>query len=126
MPSSTSPRLISAAVLLRRTTIFSFPAAFILLLIHGISAQLAFPALGLLPLAVSAFLGVFILNRDRVAALGSPIQSLTPYNIFVSDIVIAASLLAFLIPSWIMLTEAHPRGLIVLGTYGTVFMMVDL
>lgn len=125
MPSSAPPVHITTTLFLRQTTVYSFPPAFILLLIHGILAEAAFPALGLLPLAASAVLGLFILNRDRVAALGSPVMSLSPHNIFVSDVALAISLLAFLIPSWIMLPQAH-RDLIVLGTYGTVFMMVNL
>lgn len=125
MPPSTVTAPISSVALLRQLTILSFPPAFILLLIHGIAAEIAFPALGLLPLAASALLGALILHRDQFAAAGSPIQSLSSHNVFIADVTSAVFLLAFLVPSWIMLTDA-PSPLIVLGTYGTVFMMLNL
>ncbi|TKW53347.1 hypothetical protein CTA1_2554 [Colletotrichum tanaceti] len=68
--SMPSPATIAT---LRRLEIIAFPPAFILLVAHGIASQIAFPALGLLPLAASGILAAFILNRDVVAAIGSPI-----------------------------------------------------
>ncbi|GJC78352.1 hypothetical protein ColLi_01190 [Colletotrichum liriopes] len=119
----TSP---SSIVTLRRLEIFAFPPAFILLIAHGVASERAFPALGLLPLAASAVLAAFILNRDAVAAIGSPIQSLSESNIFWADCLLAVFHLAFLIPSWALLTHPWHEPLIVLGTYCTVFMMFDL
>ncbi|GKT93321.1 nucleosome binding protein [Colletotrichum tofieldiae] len=119
----TSP---SSIVTLRRLEIFAFPPAFILLIAHGVASERAFPALGLLPLAASAVLAAFILNRDAVAAIGSPIQSLSESNIFWADCLLAVFHLAFLIPSWALLTQPWHEPLIVLGTYCTVFMMFDL
>ncbi|KAK1640659.1 hypothetical protein BDP81DRAFT_458728 [Colletotrichum phormii] len=115
-------------VTLRRLEIIAFPPAFILLLAHGIASERAFPALGLLPLAASAVLGLFVLNRDAVAAIGSPIQALSESNIFWADCLLAVFHLSFLIPSWILLTDSMrwEESLIVLGTYCTVFMMFDL
>lgn len=111
---------------LRRLEIIAFPPAFILLVAHGIASQFAFPALGLLPLAASGILAAFILNRDVVAAIGSPIQSLSESNIFWADCLLAVLHLSFLIPSWALLARAWPEPVIVLGTYCTVFMMFDL
>ncbi|KAK0377958.1 hypothetical protein CLIM01_04694 [Colletotrichum limetticola] len=113
-------------VTLRRLEIIAFPPALILLIAHGIASERAFPALGLLPLAASALLGLFVLNRDAVAALGSPIQALSESNIFWADCLLAVFHLSFLIPSWILLTDPWHEPLIVLGTYCTVFMMFDL
>jgi hypothetical protein len=113
-------------VFLRRITIYSFPPAFIMLLIHGIGTGVPFPALGLLPLAASALLGAIILYRERILGLGSPIQSLSEPNIFYSDVTIAVFMIAMLIPTWILLDNPWDRGMIVLGTYGSVFMMVNL
>ncbi|OLN95752.1 hypothetical protein CCHL11_02718 [Colletotrichum chlorophyti] len=119
----TSP---SNNIILRRLTLFPFPPAFILLLAHGLASEQAFPALGILPLAASAVLALFILNRDVVAALGSPVQALSESNVFWADVLLAALHLGFLIPSWILLIQPWRREQIVLGTYGTVFMMLDL
>ncbi|KAL2878931.1 hypothetical protein SGCOL_005629 [Colletotrichum sp. CLE4] len=93
-------------VTLRRLEIIAFPPAFILLLAHGIASERAFPALGLLPLAASSVLGLFVLNRDAVAAIGSPIQALSESNIFWADCLLAVFHLSFLIPSWILLTDS--------------------
>ncbi|GKT45270.1 uncharacterized protein ColSpa_05451 [Colletotrichum spaethianum] len=116
----------SSIAVLRRLEIFAFPPAFILLIAHGIASECAFPALGLLPLAASAVLATFILNRDVVAAIGSPIQSLSESNIFWADCLLAIFHLSFLIPSWALLTQVWPDPLIALGAYCTVFMMFDL
>lgn len=121
--SSTNP-----ATLLRHVTIYSFLLAFPLLLAHGIASGRAVPALGLLPLAGSALLAALILYRDRVTTIGSPIQSLSVSNIFFADFLLAALLLGILIGSWVDLTKEYWRetSLIILGTYGTVFMIANL
>lgn len=112
-------------IVLRKITIFAFPPAFIILLIHGIISNCAFPALGILPLAASAILGLFIIRRDLIAALGSPIQALTPSNIFFADAALGIFHLVFLFISWALIREPWDRGQIVLGTYGTVPLMLD-
>jgi hypothetical protein len=117
---------VSSTVFLRRTTILSLPPAFIILLIHGIGSSWAFPALGILPLTSSAVFGALLLHRDRVAALGSPIQAFTPQNIFYADSALAIWYLAFLIPTWVVLDRAWPSEMIILGTYGSVFLMINL
>lgn len=126
MPTYPNDTNMSSTVFLRRITILSFVPAFIILLVHGISSSWAFPALGILPLAVSALLGSLLLHRDRVAALGSPIQGLSPGNIFYADTALAIWYFAFLIPTWMFLSRPWDRGLIILGTYGSVFLMVNL
>lgn len=126
MPTYPNDTNMSSTVFLRRITILSFVPAFIILLIHGISSSWAFPALGILPLAVSALLGALLLHRDRVAALGSPIQGLSSGNIFYADLALAIWYFAFLIPTWMFLGRPWDGGLIILGTYGSVFLMVNL
>lgn len=117
---------MSSTVILRKITIYSFPPALIMLLIHGIGSSYAFPALGLLPLACSTLLGLLLLHRDQVAAFGSPFQMLSPSNIFFADSSIAAFLLACLIPTWVFLDRPDDEGMIILGTYCSVFLMVNL
>ncbi|KAF6811626.1 hypothetical protein CSOJ01_05610 [Colletotrichum sojae] len=112
-------------VVLRKITIVFFPFAFTLLLIHGIITNCSFPALDILPLAGSALLSILILRRDLLAALGSPIQALSESNIFAADIVLLVFDFIFLIISWATIREPWDRGQIVLGTYGTVPLMVD-
>lgn len=126
MPTYPNDNTMSSTVLLRRITILSFLPAFLILLIHGVKSSWAFPALGILPLAVSAVLGALLLHRDRVAAVGSAIQALSPANIFYADTVLAVWYFAFLIPTWLFLGRPWDRGLIILGTYGSVFLMVNL
>lgn len=126
MPTYSHDSGVSSTVFLRRVTILSFPPAFLILLIHGVSSSWAFPALGILPLAVSAVLGALLLHRDRVAALGSPVQALTPENIFYADTTLVIWYLAFLIPTWVFLGRPSDEEIIILGTYGSVFLMVNL
>lgn len=126
MPTYPHDSGISSTVFLRRVTILSLPPAFIILLIHGVGSSWAFPALGILPLAVSAMFGALLLHRDRVAALGSPIQALTPENIFYADSSLAIWYLAFLIPTWAVLHRPWQHEMVILGTYGSVFLMINL
>lgn len=126
MPAYANDNSMSSTVFLRRITILSFLPAFFILLIHGVGSSWAFPALGILPLAVSAVLGALLLHRDRVAALGSPIQSLSPGNIFYADSALALWYFAFLIPTWVFLGRPSDEEYIILGTYGSVFLMVNL
>lgn len=126
MPTYSHDSGVSSTVFLRRVTILLFPPAFLILLIHGVSSSWAFPALGILPLAVSAVLGALLLHRDRVAALGSPVQALTPENIFYADTILVIWYLAFLIPTWVFLGRPSDEEIIILGTYGSVFLMVNL
>lgn len=125
MPNYGNDAGVNSTVLLRRITIFTFPPAFFMLIIHGVGSHYAFPALGLLPHAVSVTFGSVLLYRDQVLSSGSPIQALSPTNIFYVDVGLAAWYFAFLIPTWVFL--AKPReDMIVLGTYASVFMMVNL
>lgn len=95
-------------------------------IVHGIATTWAFPALGIVPLAGSAIMGLLLLYRDSVAALGSPVQALSSANVFFADSTLAAFLLMFLIPTWVFLDKPYERGMVVLGTYCSVFMMINL
>ncbi|KAL1632840.1 hypothetical protein SLS56_003330 [Neofusicoccum ribis] len=125
--SSSSRGGKETAAFLRRITMANFVPAFPLLLAHGLAANEALPAVGLVPLAGSVLLGGFVLYRDRVAAIGSPIRSLSPSNVFFADVLLSLVYIGLLIGSWVTLGEESwgRRSLIILGTYGTVFMMVN-
>ncbi|CAN8103997.1 unnamed protein product [Discula destructiva] len=116
---------MNSTVFLRRITIFTFLPALILFIVHGVRSKYAFPALGLVPLAASAFLGLLLLHRDSVAGLGSPIQLLSASNVFFADTILAGSFLACLILTWIFLAEPWSTGVVILGTYCSVFLMVS-
>ncbi|ROW06772.1 hypothetical protein VMCG_04141 [Cytospora schulzeri] len=124
MPQYNSQTTINSTVLLRRITVFSFPPAFIMLLIHGISSGNAFPALGILPHAASVVFGTLLLFRETVASFGSSVQALSAYNVFCADIALTIWYFGFLIPTWLLLDNTWDV-MIILGTYGSVFMMVN-
>ncbi|KAF2095903.1 hypothetical protein NA57DRAFT_78678 [Rhizodiscina lignyota] len=110
---------------LRKTTVFTFPPALILCVVHGIVAECAVPALGLIPLFASAVLGAFLMYRDKIAFSGSPI-SLTRAHVCLSDFGLGVALIAILIPSWIFVPQCwQHRGDIMLGTYATVPLMIN-
>jgi hypothetical protein len=117
--------LTTIAKVLRQLAIVQFPFAFILLLAHGLAAASPFPSLGLLPLAISALLSAYILNTSEVAISGSPIF-LSLSNTVAIDVALIFFHLALLIPSWIHLTNGWSHSTIILGTYGTVFQMLDM
>ncbi|KAK8062698.1 hypothetical protein PG997_014795 [Apiospora hydei] len=127
-PTSTHPQPATPVpVFLRRIALVQYAFCWILLLAHGIAARTALPALGLLPLTSSALLSGLLLHRDALAAAGSPVQtSLSAQNVMYCDLVVAGVQLTLLIFSWIdMSNHWGHNSLTILGTYGTVFMMVD-
>ncbi len=83
---------------LRQTTVVSFIPAFPLCLAHGILSRSPVPAVGLVPLAVSAASGIALLS-------GAGTRS-HPSAIFAGDLVLAAALIVVLVFTWI----AAPAG----------------
>lgn len=127
-PSPTMPSPLitppTVSIFMRKLTIFSFGPAFFLCIIHGIIAEVAVPALGLLPQAASALLGAFLLYRDQIAFAGSPV-SLTRAHVCASDLGLAAFLLLILILSWADMANRWSRSDIALGAYATVPLMLN-
>lgn len=117
---------MSSSRLLRQIPIAIFPPALILFIPHGVASNEAFPALGLIPLAISTLLGLLLLYRDKVAGTGSPIQMLSAVNILFADTIVCFLLLACLIPTWVNPGTRYQPSLLVLGTYCTVFLMLSL
>lgn len=70
-------------------------------------------------------LGGLLLHRDRVSSLGTPIQALTPGNIFYADTALSVCYLLFHIPTWVFLARPSEEEMIILGTYGSVFLMIN-
>ncbi|KAK8045915.1 hypothetical protein PG996_013979 [Apiospora saccharicola] len=126
-PAATQQKPSSVHAFLRRIAIAQYLFAWILLLAHGIAAEMALPALGLIPLTFSALLSGLLLHRDALSAAGSPIQTLSAQNVMFCDLAIAGLQLLVLVFSWIDLSNEwrHSMSQTILGTYGTVFLMLD-
>lgn len=69
-----------------------------------------------------------IFYPDYINAAGSSVRALTPVHMLWIDVFLACFQLALLIPTWIALNDNwyHNTPKIILGSYCTVFMMVDL
>jgi hypothetical protein len=127
-PNSDTTALSNSTVLvLRRILLVTYPPAFIILAIQGIISGKAFPALLLLPQFFSSFLSALLLYRDKIAAPGSPVAALSASNVDVCDLLLALWTFVFLVPSWMTLDHMRrDAGLVILGSYGTVFGMTNL
>lgn len=120
-----SSNSVPAQRTLRLVTLITFPPAFIMLLIHGILGGGAFPAVALIPLAISALLALYLLNPNAVTAGGSAI-TLADGHVVAIDLSLAIWLFVMCICSWINVPRwRHDRGLVMLGTYGSVWVMVN-
>ncbi|KAH8895752.1 hypothetical protein GQ53DRAFT_819729 [Thozetella sp. PMI_491] len=126
MPSLPTAPPADGDAKLRLFNLITFPPALLLLIIHGACANRPLPALGTIPLFASAILSAIILYRDKVVVVGSPIQFLNPSNILIADISIAVIETFLLFITWSTLADHFHKPLIVLGTYGSVFMMVNV
>lgn len=127
MPPVTAPAVapVAGSRALRRICLIAFPPSFVLFLAHGIVSSKVVPALGLVPLAGSALLGGLLVRRDKA---GAPVAGLLALVVFVADVVLALMHLGMLIPTWITMTQDYwyARSLIVLGTYCTLFLLLEL
>jgi len=110
---------------LRLATVLSFIPAFPLCLVHGVISHEPVPAIGLLPLAFSAAMGIVLCQspqrRSRVSH---------PAAIFTADVVLAAGLMVVLVFTWIV--SPHSRywppsnaSLSMLAAYATMPLLVN-
>jgi hypothetical protein len=111
---------------LRAISLANFGPAFIILLIQGILAETVNPAIGILPLFFSsAFSALLLANEKKCGCQASGLTG-TPIHL-VFDLVIGIGLLLCLILGWITMGNGDADyGLVVLGTYGTNFMLCNL
>lgn len=102
------------------------------LLPHGLITHSFLPAVGIVPLAISAVSSVVFLAQKR----GNETRR-CDFGVLL-DFILAVSHIAVLIPTWILVSEQNcgwrrtyqyhrctPR-LVMLGTYGTMFLMINL
>lgn len=114
---------------LRALSLATFPPAFIILLIQGIASQKVNPAIGILPLFFSAaFSALLLINEKKCGCQASGLTG-TPIHL-VFDLVLGIGLLVCLILDWIFMSQeyrwGYSRGLTILGTYGTNFLIFNL
>lgn len=126
MPFHAHSDAMSSTVFLRRLTIITFFPASILLICHGVLSSFAFPALGMIPQAGSAALGALLLYRSKVVPHGSSIRALSSTNIFYADSLLIFLFLAMMIPTFVLLAKPEHEDMVILGTYGSVFMIINL
>jgi hypothetical protein len=110
---------------LRALSILTFPPAFLILLIQGIISSRVLPALGILPLFFSsAFAALLLANEKRCGCQSSGLSG-TPIHL-VFDVLLGAALLVLLILTWIFMPQHYNGEMVMLGTYGTNFLIFNL
>ena len=110
---------------LRLASILSFPPAFIMLIIHGIVGGGPFPAVSIFPLAISALLALYLLKPNAVTTGGNAFQ-LSRGPIAMIDLSLAIWLLTMCVLCWVNVPRyRYDGGQIMLGTYGSVWVMLN-
>jgi hypothetical protein len=105
--------------ILRTTTIVTFLLAFAFLLPYGVASHSVLPAIGLVPAFISAILSPLALNTS----------SRWRGFILCMDVFIGIFLISILVPYWLLTAGSMHRltnGTIMLGTYGSMPLMIDL
>lgn len=105
---------------LRTATFIAFFPALALLIPHGVIACIPIPALGLIPAFFSAVFSLFSLKS----------QSRFGHSVLYIDMFLAISLISILIPFWVLSASRwqwdQSAGGVMLGTYGTMPLLMDL
>jgi hypothetical protein len=104
---------------LRIITILLWIPSFAFLLPYGIDSSEVFPALGIVPMTVSAFVSILHLYH----LVPSPKLSM------MLEFACGLFQIGFLIPSWAIMSSGYMwggKGLVMLGSYGTAPMMIVL
>jgi hypothetical protein len=111
---------------LRAISLATFPPAFLVLLIQGILSETVNPAIGILPLFFSsAFSALLLANEKKCGCQASGLNG-TPIHL-VFDLVLGIGLLVCLILAWASMGAGYAdRGFVIMGTYGTNFMLCNL
>ncbi|KAI6796922.1 hypothetical protein KC332_g16814 [Hortaea werneckii] len=98
-----------------------WPIGFALLLAHGATQAVLLPVLGIIPMTLSSLTGL-IHFRGKLDGFG--------LTTLLLDFFCAAFLFALLMPSWLVIARSYGyrygAGTIMLATYGTVPLMVQL
>lgn len=119
---------------LRALSLATFLPAFIILLIQGIISNDVNPAIGILPLFFSAAFSALLLANEKKCGCQASGLTGTPIHL-VFDLVLGIGLLVCLILDWVIMPKTSgwrysnfgkEKAMVMLGTYGTNFMIVNL
>ena len=109
---------------LRVLITLSFIPAFPLCVAHGVLSHHPVPAVGLVPLAVSATGSVVLIRSTTDDAGGSDGKTPRPVPVFFYDLFMAAALMVVLVFTWI--TREGSPGLSMLAAYATIPLLFNL
>jgi len=112
---------------LRAISLATFPPAFVILLISGIALKQVNPAIGLVPLFFSSAFAALLLANEKKCGCRAGGLTGTPFH-FMLDFLIGTGLLVCLILAWVFMGQNGRRrnGGIIIGTYGTNFIICNL
>lgn len=109
---------------LRAISLLTFAPAFLILLVAGIGLKQVNPAIGLVPLFFSSFYSAVLLSNEKKCGCQAGGLTGTPFH-FILDFLIGTGLLVCLILSWVFMGYYREHG-VILGTYGTNFLICNL
>lgn len=122
----------STAHTLRAISVITFPPAFIMLFIQGVLSERVNPAIGILPMFFSSAYSLLVLANERKCGCSASGLTGTPLHMLF-DILCGIGVLTCLILTWIFLPRScswgyscRDAGLVMLGTYGTNFLLANL
>ena len=110
---------------LRAISLAVFPPAFIVLLIAGLQLHFVLPAIGLVPLFFSSAYSALLLANERRCGCQAGGLTGTPFH-FIVDFVIGVGLLVCVILTWVLMEGGWNGEGIMMGTYGTTFLIWNL
>ncbi|PSN75109.1 hypothetical protein BS50DRAFT_606333 [Corynespora cassiicola Philippines] len=115
----------STAHSLRAIPLAMFPPAFLMLLITGLVSSKVNPAIGILPLFLSATYSALLLANEKRCGCQSSGLTGTPIHLIV-DLTLSLLLLTCLILTWVFLPTRSSGGQnIMLGTYSSNWLAID-
>jgi hypothetical protein len=104
---------------LRATCLVDFFPGITILLVQGILSKEVVPAIGILPLFFSAILGCFLISRAAMVKCNCQGLEGHPATLVV-DMLIGIGLMVVVIITWVKM-----KDWVMLGTYGTVFLIIN-
>ena len=115
----------SSAHTLRTIAVLTFIPGFLMLAIQGLKTHQKFPAVGIVPLFFSTAFSALLLAKQK--RCGCQPSGLIGALIFVCEVILGAGLLVVLIWWWVVVPwKWVRREMIMLGSYGTNFLIVNL
>ena len=118
-----SSKVKSGAYHLRLLSVLGFAPTFLFLLLHGIFQHNLFPVLTIVPMSFSSLYSAALL---LIKKKGGERRYALSGNVLI-ETACGCALIAFLVVDWVSLAAYwNDSGLVMLGTYGTVFPMMNL